>query len=96
MSNVENIRAGTPDWYIYSLDKEVEQIRGMLIRLEEVEIWEAYAAALHRAQAAEIASPKEMTHSDIRAAMRSLSEAQTLLERASREIANQNNESSKV
>ena len=87
MSDAENIPAGSADYYIYSLNAEVEQIRKMLRRLEEVEVWEAYAASLNRAQetrATDFASPQELSFQEVRHASNLLGRAQTLLEKASR------------
>lgn len=94
MSNVDDIRAGSADYYIYSLNAEVEQIRKMRRRLEDVRVWEAYAASLHRTQATELASPQELSFQEVRHALNLLGRAQTLLEKASRGIANQTSKSS--
>ena len=95
MSDAENIPAGSADYYIYSLNAEVEQIRKMRRRLEDVRVWEAYAASLHRAQAKEIAPPQELSFREVHHASMLLSRAQVLLEKASRGIAHQNSKSSK-
>lgn len=87
MSNVDDHFPSGPDWYINRLNSEVKQIQKMLQRLEPVQVADAYAASLHRAQ-------EKLP--EVRTASMFLSKAQTLLEEASRGIANQNSKSSEA